>query len=274
MIVARKPVRVPIPKAAQSTAAPQLAILGGLPATLREELIDEFNKIERYFREGRWEPAELDGGRLCEIVYSIVRGHIDGSMPARASKPRDMVTACRELEKLPSSAGPRSIRVQIPRLLLGLYEIRNNRDVGHVGAEVSSNHMDASLVLATAKWLVAELVRIFHQVDTATAASFVDALVERETPIVWKIEGRKRVLNPKLSMKKRMLLLLHATPTAVQEHELCEWSEHPTLSVFRRDVLRPAHAAKLIEYDSRTHLVHLSPLGGRYVEANLADWAS
>jgi hypothetical protein len=44
------------------------AVLGGLPEVLRRELIDELNKIERHYREGRWEPAELDGGRLAEVV--------------------------------------------------------------------------------------------------------------------------------------------------------------------------------------------------------------
>ena len=34
-----------------------------------------------------------------------------------------------------------------------------------------------------AKWLVAELVRIFHQVDVATATEFVEALIERDSMV-------------------------------------------------------------------------------------------
>ena len=52
----------------------------------------EFNKILRNFRERRWEPAELDGGKLCEIVYSILRGHVDGSFPASRQSLRTCTT--------------------------------------------------------------------------------------------------------------------------------------------------------------------------------------
>jgi hypothetical protein len=205
-------------------------------------------------------------------VYSIVRGHVDGAFPPKASKPKDMVLACQALERLQSNAWPRSIRIQIPRLLLGLYEIRNNRNVGHVGGDVDPNHMDASLVLATAKWLVAELIRIFHNVDPATATQFVDALVDRATPAVWNVAGSRRVLNTALSMFDRTLLLLHATASPVGATTLAAWVEHSNPSVFRKAVLARAHTQKLVEWDRSTGLVHLSPVGSKYVEERLSVW--
>ena len=65
------------PTASAAVATPSAGaalVLAGIPDGLRTELVEELNKIARHFREGRWEPAELDGGRLCEIVYSIVKG--------------------------------------------------------------------------------------------------------------------------------------------------------------------------------------------------------
>ncbi|MBB3083292.1 hypothetical protein [Geodermatophilus sabuli] len=47
-------------------------------------------------------------------------------------------------------------------MMIGLYDIRNNRGVGHAGADVDPNHMDATVVLYQSKWLVAELVRLLH----------------------------------------------------------------------------------------------------------------
>lgn len=58
-------------------------LLTNLPTSLREELIRAFRKIEQNFREGRWEPSELNGGKLCEVVYSILKGHVSGSFPKR-----------------------------------------------------------------------------------------------------------------------------------------------------------------------------------------------
>ena len=133
-----------------------------------------------------------------------------------------MVDACRALEQAPSTF-PRSVRIQIPRMLVALYEIRNNRRVGHVGGDVDPNHMDAVAVVYMAKWLVAELVRIFHDVDMRTASEIVDALVEREIPIVWSVdEKKKRVLSANMSRPRKTLLLLYATSGPVLDSTLAE----------------------------------------------------
>jgi hypothetical protein len=137
-------------------------MLAGVPATLRDELLKALNEVLRNYRERRWEPSELNGGKLCEIVYTILRGHVDGKFPSKASKPANMVDACKGLEQADSKKFPRSIRIQIPRMLIALYEIRNNRGVGHVGGDVDPNLVDATAVVAMSKWTVAELIRVFH----------------------------------------------------------------------------------------------------------------
>lgn len=194
-------------------------MLANLPVTLREELVQAFNEIERNFRESRWEPSELNGGKLCEVVYSILRGYVDGSYPASSSKPSNMVDACRALEQSPSTF-PRSVRIQIPRMLMSLYEIRNNRGVGHVGGDVSPNHMDAICVLQMAKWILAELIRIFHNVTTQAASSVVDALSDRSLPLVWEIDGASRILDTSMSMLNKTLVLLYSEPSGVLESSL------------------------------------------------------
>lgn len=103
-------------------------LLGALPSGLRESLVSEYKKLTQNYMEHRWEPAELGAGKICEIVYSIIKGHIDGSYPSSPTKPRNMVLACRQLEN--ESTLPRSFQILIPRMLPPLYEIRNNRGVG------------------------------------------------------------------------------------------------------------------------------------------------
>lgn len=243
-------------------------VLGSLPATLRGELVAAFNQVVKNFRERRWEPAELNGGKLCEVVYSILKGYADGKYPTRAKKPNNMVLACQSLENEAAGA-PRSIRVQIPRMLIALYEIRNNRNVGHVGGDVDPNHMDALCVLQMAKWIMAELVRVFHDVGTETAASIVDSLVERDTPLIWEVDGKRRVLDTTLSMRDKTLLLLHATEGRIAESTLVSWLEHSNASVYRRDVLRRLHRERLIEYDEAHRAARISPSGVADVEERL-----
>jgi hypothetical protein len=146
-------------------------------------------------------------------------------------------------------------------MLIALYEVRNNRNVGHVGGDVDPSHMDAVCVLQMAKWIVAELIRALHDLSVEEATALVDALVERDTPLVWVVGGKKRVLATGLSLREKALILLHATVGPVSEPELVLWLEHSNASVFRRDVIRRAHAERLWEYDAGARTIVLSPLG-------------
>lgn len=251
------------------TAPSPAAVLSGIPAELRTQLLGSFATIARNYREARWEPSELNGGKFCEVVYSILKGHIDGRMPARPNKPRNMVDAAKALESADQNQFPRAIRIQIPRMLVALYEIRNNRGVGHVGGDVDPNRMDARIVLEMSKWMLADLIRVFHDLDTATASSLVDVLVERTVPIVWEVGDLRRVLNPDLSMRDQSLLLLYATPASVKDRDLFSWVEHSNFTVYKRDVLKPNHRARLWEYNQASGLISLSPTGVAEVEAKL-----
>lgn len=250
---------------------PQVSLedaFSALPPKLRDELLGAFNSIVRNYRERRWEPAELNGGKLCEITYSILKGVADGKYPTRAKKPKNMVLACQKLETEALEA-PRAIRIQVPRMLVALYEIRNNRNVGHVGGEVEPNHMDAVCVLQMSKWLMAELLRVLHTVEVEEATALVDALVERDTPQIWEVNGKRRVLTAGLRMRDKTLLLLHAANGPLAEADLVSWIEHSNTSVYRRDVLRKLHRERLIEYDEGDSSAEISPLGIADVEERL-----
>jgi hypothetical protein len=253
----------------QATVPSGEEILGLLPRELRNELLAAYTRIVKNYRERRWEPSELNGGKFCEVVYTILRGYVDGTFPAAAAKPRNMVDACHSLEQAPSSAFSRSVRIQIPRMLIALYEIRNNRGVGHVGGDVDPNHIDATCILQMSKWILGELVRVFHNVETKTASDAIESIVERVVPIVWEIDGRLRVLDTDLTMKDKTLVLLYHHSESVHESDLVRWAEHSNASVFRRDILRKAHKQKLIEYNPTTRMVTISPKGIEYVEETI-----
>lgn len=243
-------------------------MLAGVPAAFEDELFKRYKEIERNFRERRWEPAELNGGKLCEASYSILKGHVDGVFPSKPSKPANMVEACRQLEHAPPSFG-KSIRIQIPKMLLALYEVRNNRNVGHIGGDVDPNHMDAVCVLQMSKWIVSELVRVFHGTSVENAAKFVDALTERHIDLVWKTGDKKRILKPGLAMIEKALLMLYSEAEPMPEVMLVDYIEHSNPSVFRRDILRKAHREKFLEYNEKAKTVEISPLGIKRVEEQI-----
>jgi hypothetical protein len=246
-------------------------ILGSIPDGLRNELIKSYNQILRNYRERRWEPSELNGGKFCEVVYTILRGYVNGSYPSKAAKPRNMLDACRALEQVSAANYPRSVRIQIPRMLISLYEIRNNRGVGHVSGDVDPNQMDAIAVLYMSKWILAELVRVFHNVDIKTAQAATNSITERVIPIVWEIDGKLRILDTALSMKDKTLVLLYHCDDSVSESDLVNWIEHSNPSVYRKTILRKSHKDKLIEFDESSRSARISPKGVLYVEELIAS---
>ena len=150
-----------------------------------------------------------------------------------------------------------------------LYEFRNNRGVGHLGGDVEANHMDAEAVQAMASWVMAELVRIFHCVTTEEAREAVNSLVERKTPVIWEVEGVKRILDPDMTAKNQVLVHLHHSTGWVSATDLFRWVEYSNASMFRRSVLTPLHKERLIEFDGEQGRARISPRGAKAVEEEL-----
>jgi hypothetical protein len=183
-----------------------------------------------------------------------------------------MVDACRQLESRtadPSRVGDRSLRILIPRLLPFLYEIRNNRGVGHVGSEVDPNHEDAEAVLSMANWVMAELVRIFHNVSLTEAEASVDSLVQKRNRVIWEVEGTKRVLDPAMKKPDQTLLLLYSESGWTDAAKLCSWVEYSSLYLNKSRILDPLHKDRMIEYDGGNGRAQITPLGIHFAESAL-----
>lgn len=241
-------------------------LLAGLPTALRDSLLDEYQGICSAYNESRWKLASLDAGRFCEAAYTIVQGVLSGTFATSPAKPANFVGACRALESMPPvQVGDRSPRILIPRILPALYEIRNNRNVGHVGGDVAANKMDATISREACAWVVAELVRIFHSASIEEAQEVVDSLVERVHPLVWQVGDLKRVLSPGMKAGDRALVLLYSTLGWVKATELQKWVRYQ--ANFRRQVLKKLFDRHLVELVDDKVLI--TPLGSRYVEQKL-----
>jgi hypothetical protein len=246
-------------------------LLAAIPTGLRDPLLETYREIASNFAEHRWEPSELNGGKFCECVYWIAHGFLSGTYAAKPSKPPNMRDDCRSLEGMKASAKPgdRSLRILIPRMLPALYEIRNNRGVGHVGGEVDPNLMDSTAVYSMASWILAELVRVFHQVKTDEAQEAVDALVERKLSLIWSPGTVKRVLDDKMGASDQTLVLLHQSMGWVEEKNLAASVEYSSGAMYRTRVLEKLHKARMVEYDNAGARARISPKGSAYVEAKI-----
>jgi hypothetical protein len=148
-----------------------------------------------------------------------------------------------------------------------LYTLRNKRGFAHVGGDLDSDPIDAVTCVKVADWCLCELIRVVHGLSLEDAQVVVDTIAARESPAVWRVGGRRRVLTPGLGYKDQALLLLYSDVSeAVLVEDLFEWVEYSRLDLFKERVLAPLHQARLVEWDRDAKTVQISPTGARLVE--------
>jgi hypothetical protein len=217
------------------------AVLNAIPDGLRLPLLSEYQSIIQNYSEHRWGPSELSGGKFCEIVYNILDGQAKDVYIAAPYKPKDFVGACRALEN--NAHSPRSFQILIPRLLPALFEVRNNRGVGHAGGDVDSNHMDATFVVTSANWIMAELVRYYHNVSTRAAQELADSLIERRVPLIWEGDDMRRILIPEMTLREQVILLVATSTAKITSTNLLRWTGYANKN-YLMNLLRSLHSDK------------------------------
>ena len=237
-----------------------------LPPGLKDSLTKEYHKITKNYQEGRWEPAELDGAKFAEVVYWIVKGYLEGVYPTGLSRVSNFEHLCKQLANIPTAItyDKDSVRLTLPRILIALYDIRNHRSVGHAYGDVDPNHMDATVVLNMAKWVMAELIRVLHQTDVKTANQVVEAITERTLPQIWEVDGIKRYIGDSGSKRDHILHLLYATIKPVPVKEMAIWTE--TRSDNLKRSLQKMHADNLLHLNVHTGMITISQKGIQLVE--------
>lgn len=243
------------------------AALAGVPAVFRTKLIDTYSDLKSAWSSREYDSCGLRAGKFCEVMLRCLQEVLTKSHTPFGERINNFVEACRELERLPKTAGPDGLRVIAPRALQFVYTLRSKRDVGHVGGDVDANAIDAEAAIRCVDWCLAELMRYAHALSLEEAQELLDAIAQREIPAVWAVAGKKRILDTSLSRTDQTLLLLYNEPElAVPAEDLASWVEAPRLSDFRRDVLRPLHRRRLAEFDADTDSVILSPSGALAAE--------
>lgn len=241
--------------------------LASLPAGLCTPLINEFEQSLAEYRAADWEKVGLKAGKFCEIAYCICLGHASDSYPSAPSKPSNFPQACRDLEQFNKLKG-RSICIQIPKILVALYELRNNRAIGHISGDISPNHLDAEIYLSGMKWVMGELVRNYSQLSLEMSRDIVEAVITRTIQIVWSSEDLRRVLDPKRTTYQKVLILLYAEGRETSVSVLQGWVEYKNTTNFRNKILKKLHSEALIHYNESKSSVIILPTGQVYVEKN------
>jgi len=217
---------------------------GRYPAELVDELLRAYREIEENYALGKWKASELDAGHFVEAARRIIEWELKGGKYTpigQSLTPLNDVV----LKQYEQSPGDEAFRILIPRILYGVYGIRNKRGVGHVGP-VSPNKMDSTLILGNTKWVLAELVRLVSGLTPHETQNLVNQIVERKLDMLWKHGDITRVLHTGLQTSEAVLVLLldRSPQTATELRNATEYRNAPRF----RTVLRGLHKKRFIEF--------------------------
>lgn len=236
-----------------------------LPGKLVDELLSAYQDAKHNFFLGGLRLSEVEGGRFCEAAFRLLE-HITKGSSTELNRPLDTDRLIIALLNSPKTF-PDSIRLHMPRALRVVYDIRNNRDAAHLADGIDPNLQDASLVVSILDWILAEFVRLYHNVSADEAQRMIEALVSRNVPVVENFDGFLKVLNPDLSVSGYVLVLLYERGTAGATFaELDQWVR-PSMRRNLRRTLNSMVDDKAHLHESEAGIFKLTKLGRQEVEA-------
>jgi hypothetical protein len=172
-------------------------------------LLAAYDEAKRNFQLGGHRLTEVEGGRFCEAALRMLQQRALGRFtPLGRHVDTERVIAA--LGSTPVGSQPDAIRLHIPRAIRLVYDIRNARDAAHLGDDIDSNVQDATIVVSTLDWIMAEFLRLDHAVGPDRAQSIIEDLVTRLVPAVEDLDGFRKVLRSDLRASAFILLLLYA----------------------------------------------------------------
>lgn len=220
-----------------------------LPEVLVDELLSANEEARKAFYLGGLRLSEVEGGRFCEAAFRLLE-HITTQAFTPLGRTVDTDAIIRRLASLPQASHNDSIRLHIPRSLRLVYDIRNNRDAAHLGDGIDPNLQDASLVISVIAWVLAEFIRLYHDVDADEAGRIVDDLVTKAAPLIQDFGGFLKVLDPSLGASDYCLVLLyHRGEQGATYDELSEWVQPSMQANLRRTLGRLVNARAFVHQD-------------------------
>lgn len=245
------------------TAVERGFINAGVPAELAREILESFSEAKRRFHLADYMPNAVAGGRFSEAVLRLLDWTITGSYAPLAEPKFKAETIIKRLADSPTGSHSESVRLHIPRAIRVIYDIRNKRNTAHLSDGINPNTQDASLVVSTMSWILAELVRLHHSVSAHEAQAIIDRLVTRDVPMIQVFDGQPRLLKAVGASDHVLILLYWAGQERVSKAVLAGWLP-PSMRTNLTRTLNNLHAKRLIHFANLA--AELTILGEREVE--------
>jgi hypothetical protein len=236
------------------------------PKDILVVLIDEYRNIKQQFFLRKFQPAQLNAARFSECILRLIEFLDTGSYTALGKQ----LDTQKIINRVANNTGlPEGVRFFIPQLTRVLLDIRNKRNVAHVGGEVDPNYSDSLFVSHSADWILVELIRNYHTGSIDEARKIVESITETRIPVIVEVGDFVRVQNTKLKAhQKTLLILYYKQPDKVSDGDLMKWIRYTNTSRYRTEILKSLDDEALIHYENSFCVI--LPKGILHVEKNIS----
>ena len=104
-----------------------------LPNEIVTHLLDEYQDIKQHLALRKFRPSELNGGRFAECVLRLIQSLGNQSYTPFGTSLGNSDSIIKGVEQ--NTSLHESMRFFIPRLARIMLDVRNRRDVAHVGGD-------------------------------------------------------------------------------------------------------------------------------------------
>lgn len=216
------------------------ALSQDIPNELASDLVDNFLtvRLDAATRTyGRTSP-----GKFVETVVQILQYRTTGAYD-KVPNVEDFLS--RRVENL--AALDDGLRICVARIARSAYTLRSKRNIAHKGS-IDPNTYDLEFLYASARWVVAEILRQTEGITMEEAGALIEAVHVPFSRVVEEIDGH-RIVHGKFSTKGEILVLLHSHYPEKLGEEAVVQSLNRRGQKSVRNRLRELYAAKLIHGD-------------------------
>ena len=128
-----------------STSAIEAGFLAaGIPADLVNEVIKAYEETKTRFHRQDYRPSSVEGARFSEAVFRILQWAATGTYTPIGTTLPGVPGLVTQLQN--ATGVDDTVRIHIPRTLQAVYDIRNRRNVAHLG-NIAIGLQDSGLVV-------------------------------------------------------------------------------------------------------------------------------
>ncbi|MEV6238680.1 hypothetical protein [Lentzea sp. NPDC051838] len=151
---------------------------------LAVQLVEEAVSLEEAFLLKQWKYTELDGGRFAEVAARIVYAVDSGNVAL--TKGVDDCLKYVDNTQVTHSFPENQAAIHLAKVIRSIYKLRSQRGAVHVSPTYTANEIDSRLIVESARWVLAEIIRIFVQSNRELVAEAIRNLARFPQPLIRK----------------------------------------------------------------------------------------